>query len=112
MCGAYGWISDTAVSTAKRDAGSSGDDEIAFTSSITADTGVLKTNRRSMSSLTLWIVSCALRARGVAPGSKDGWSRAISSCTMRQSRVRNRHMPSTPVSCHSLSWSAGPMNRM
>src|SRR5580658_297266 len=58
-------MSETAVSAAKRACGSCGAFEISLTSSITAATGVLKTKRRSMSSLTLWIVSCALRARGV-----------------------------------------------
>jgi leucyl-tRNA synthetase len=30
----------------------------------------------------------------------------------RQSRPRNRYIPSMPVSCHSASWSAGPRYRM
>ena len=65
-CGAYGWISETAVSAANRAAGSPGAFESSLTSSITAEIGVLKTNRRSMSSVNRAIVSCALRASGVS----------------------------------------------
>ena len=66
MCGAYGWISETAVSAAKRAAGSSGARASSLTSSITAAIGVLKAKRRSMSSVTFAIVRCALRASGAS----------------------------------------------
>src|SRR4026207_1540736 len=64
MCGAYGWISDTAVSAAKRAPGAAGARPREVTRAITAAIGVLKTNRRPMSSLTFAIVSCVLRTNG------------------------------------------------
>ena len=84
-----------------------------FTSSITAAIGVLKTNRRSMSSVTLRdrLVRLARERRaGATPPSAVALE--LPRATTRHSRGRKRAMPSTPVSCHSLSWSAGPMNRM
>ena len=72
MCGAYGWISVTAVSAAKRAAGSSGARPSSLTSSITAAIGVLNWKRRSMSSVTRAIVRCAVRARSVGADSPSG----------------------------------------
>ena len=62
MCGAYGWISDTAVSAAKRASGAAPFVRRArLTSSLTAEIGVWNWKRRPMSSVTFAIVRCALR---------------------------------------------------
>ena len=111
MCGAYGWISDTAVSAAKGAAGSSGAFTSSFTSSITAAIGVLNCWRRPRSSLTRAIVWCVFRAKAPAPGALPRGSSATSTTT-RQRRRRKRWIPSTPDGVHSMSWSAGPMNRI
>ena len=98
-CGAYGWISETAVSAAKRAAGSSRRAvESSFTSSITAAIGVLNWKRRPMSSLTRAIVSCALRASAPSPRSLDAARARATSSTTRQRRRTKRDIPSMPSS--------------
>ncbi len=77
MCGAYGWISETAVSAAKRAPGSPSPRPISLTSSITAAIGVLITKRRPMSSDTFAIVAWALRTSGPSPGSPAGSGRLL-----------------------------------
>ena len=94
MCGAYGWIRLTAVSAAKRASGAVGSSDSSFTSTITAEIGVWNWMRRSMSSVTLAIVSCARCVSGPSPPS-DGAASATS-CTMRHSRRRKRTTPSIP----------------
>ena len=94
-CGAYGWISETAVSVANRAAGSSGCRWISLTSSITAAIGVWNENRRSMSSVTFAIVRATCVPAAPSPGSPD----AASACSwaMRQRRFEEPPDPFEPV---------------
>ena len=94
MCGAYGWMSDTAVSVAKRASGAPGAAEISLQSSITAEIGVWNWKRRSTSSVTRAIVSFAFRVS--RPDSPVAGAAAATSCTSRQSRRRKRTIPSAP----------------
>ena len=94
-CGAYGCSSETAVSAAKRAAGSSGAFDSSLTSSITAAIGVLKTKRRSMSSVTRAIVSCALRASGVSTPRRR--RRAAPRPRARRARAGGRSAPSRSI---------------
>ena len=94
MCGAYGWISDTTVSAANRAAGSVVARDSSLTSSITAAIGVLKTNRRPMSSVTLEIVSCVFRASGPSPSlpaSRISATSAGLTAVRRNARTSSRH---------------------
>ena len=76
-------------------AGAVGSSDSAFTSSITAEIGVWNWNRRSMSSVTFAIVSCALRPSGPSRRAAGG-ALSATSCTTRHSRRRKRTIPSTP----------------
>ena len=111
-CGAYGWISETAVSAAKRAPGAVGSSRQLVDELHHRRDRRVELKRRPMSSVTLRdrLVRLARQRRRRRRRRRRALGDLVHEPPQPPQEARDR--PRRPSSVHSMSWSAGPMKRM